>query len=75
MVKIRLKKMGRKKNPVYKIVVAEAMSKRDGRVADILGTYNPKTKEVQLDRDKLEDWLSKGAQLTDRVRAIVKSAQ
>ena len=55
MVKIRLKRMGRKKLPVYKIVVAESMSKRDGRAVDILGTYNPKSKELQIDVEKVKD--------------------
>jgi len=74
LVKIRLKKMGRKKLPVYKIVVAEAKSKRDGRAIDILGTYNPKSKELQLDVEKVKEWLSKGAQPTPRVASLIKKA-
>ena len=72
MVKIRLKRMGRKKLPVYKIVVAESMSKRDGRAVDILGTYNPKSKELQIDVEKVKEWLAKGAQPTNRVAALLK---
>ncbi len=72
MVKIRLKRMGRKKLPVYKIVVMEAMSKRDGRAVDILGTYNPKSKELQVDVEKVKEWLSKGAQPTERVASLLK---
>ena len=72
MVKIRLKRMGRKKLPIYKIVVAESMSKRDGRAVDILGTYNPKSKELQVDVEKVKEWLAKGAQPTDRVAALLK---
>lgn len=72
MVKIRLKKMGRKKLPIYKIVVAEAMSKRDGKAVDILGTYNPKSKELQIDVDKVKEWLSKGAEPTPRVASLIK---
>ncbi len=72
MVKIRLKKMGRKKLPIYKIVVAESMSKRDGRAVDILGTYNPKSKELQLDVEKVKEWLSKGAEPTPRVASLIK---
>ncbi len=72
MVKIRLKRMGRKKLPIYKIVVAESMSKRDGRAVDILGTYNPKSKELQIDVEKVKEWLAKGAQPTDRVAALLK---
>jgi len=72
LVKIRLKRMGRKKLPIYKIVVAESMSKRDGRAVDILGTYNPKSKELQIDVEKVKEWLAKGAQPTDRVAALLK---
>ncbi|GAB6075557.1 30S ribosomal protein S16 [Desulfurobacterium crinifex] len=72
MVKIRLKRMGRKKLPIYKIVVAESMSKRDGRAVDILGTYNPKSKELQIDVEKVKEWLAKGDQPTDRVAALLK---
>jgi small subunit ribosomal protein S16 len=64
--------MGRKKLPIYKIVVAESMSKRDGRAVDILGTYNPKSKELQVDVEKVKEWLAKGAQPTDRVAALLK---
>jgi small subunit ribosomal protein S16 len=64
--------MGRKKLPIYKIVVAESMSKRDGRAVDILGTYNPKSKELQIDVEKVREWLAKGAQPTDRVAALLK---
>jgi small subunit ribosomal protein S16 len=64
--------MGRKKLPIYKIVVAESMSKRDGRAVDILGTYNPKSKELQIDVEKVKEWLAKGAQPTDRVAALLK---
>jgi len=72
LVKIRLKRMGRKKLPIYKIVVAESMSKRDGRAVDILGTYNPKSKDLQIDVEKVKEWLAKGAQPTDRVAALLK---
>lgn len=72
MVKIRLKRMGRKKLPIYKIVVADAKAKRDGKTIDILGTYNPKSKELQLDVEKVKEWLAKGAQPTDRVASLIK---
>jgi len=75
LVRIRLKRMGRKKLPVYKVVVAHAHSKRDGKTIDILGTYNPKTKEFDIDTDKLKEWLSKGAQPTGRVSALLKSVK
>ena len=72
MVKIRLKRMGRKKLPIYKIVVADARAKRDGKTIDILGTYNPKSKELRLDVEKVKEWLAKGAQPTDRVASLIK---
>jgi len=72
LVKIRLKRMGRKKLPIYKIVVADAKAKRDGKTIDILGTYNPKSKELQLDIEKVKEWLAKGAQPTDRVASLIK---
>ncbi len=74
MVKIRLKRIGRKKLPIYKVVVTDERAKRDGRAIDILGTYNPKSKEIQIDVEKVNEWLKKGAQPTERVSAILKLA-
>ena len=64
MVKIRLKRIGRKKLPIYKVVVTDERAKRDGRAIDILGTYKPKSKEIQIDVEKVNEWLKKGAQPT-----------
>lgn len=72
MVKIRLKRVGRKKVPVYKIVVTESTSKRDGRPGDILGTYDPKSEELHVDVEKVKEWLARGAQPTNRVAALLK---
>lgn len=73
-VKIRLQRMGRKKRPFYQIVVADSRSPRDGRFIDNLGSYNPMTKPatIEIDRDRAFDWLAKGAQPTDTVRAILR---
>ncbi len=73
-VKIRLQRKGRKKRPFYHIVVADARSPRDGRFIERLGSYNPMTKPatIDIDRDKAYDWLVKGAQPTDTVRAILR---
>lgn len=73
-VKIRLQRKGRKKRPFYHIVVADARSPRDGRFIERLGSYNPMTKPatIDIDRDKAYDWLIKGAQPTDTVRAILR---
>lgn len=73
-VKIRLQRRGRKKRPFYQIVVADARSPRDGRFIEKIGTYNPMTKPatIEIDRDKAYDWVLKGAQPTDTVRAILR---
>ncbi len=74
--KIRLMRMGRKKVPFYRIVVADKESPRDGRFLDILGTYNPLTDppEIKLDHDKLKYWVNKGAQFTDTVRSLARKS-
>ncbi len=73
-VKIRLQRKGRKKKPFYHIVVADARAKRDGRMIEKIGSYNPLTvpATIQLDRDKAYDWLMKGAQPTNTVKAIMR---
>lgn len=72
-VKIRLKRMGSKKKPFYRIVVADSRSPRDGRFIETVGTYNPLTNpaEVSLKEENIMDWLSKGAQPSDTVRNIL----
>ena len=71
-VKIRFKRMGSKKNPFYRVVVADSRSPRDGRFIEELGYYNPLTKETKIDTEKAADWIKKGAQPTDTVRALLK---
>ena len=71
-VKIRFKRMGSKKNPFYRVVVADSRSPRDGRFIEELGYYNPLTKETKIDNEKAADWVAKGAQPTDTVRALLK---
>ena len=76
MVKIRLKRMGAKKAPFYRIVVADSRTPRDGKVLDEIGIYDP-TKSptvLRVDNDSAKDWISKGAQPTDTVRALLKKA-
>lgn len=72
-VKIRLKRMGAKKAPFYRIVAADARSPRDGRFIEQLGTYNPRKNpaEVTIKREEVLAWLAKGAQPTDTVRSIL----
>lgn len=74
MVKIRLQRRGRRKKPFYHIVIADSRSPRDGRFIEKVGTYNPMTKPatIDLDADQAFDWLLKGAQPTDTVRAILR---
>ena len=75
-VKIRLKRMGSKKRPFYRIVVADSRSPRDGRFITALGTYNTLTtpKEVKFDEDAVMEWLQKGAQPSDTVRNMLQKA-
>ena len=74
MVKIRLKRMGMKKKPFYRIVVADERSPRDGRFIEELGTYNPLTDPatVTLDNEKAAQWIKNGAQPTETVKSILK---
>lgn len=74
-VKIRLKRMGSKKNPFYRVVVADSRSPRDGRFIEQLGYYNPLTDPatIKLDGDATLAWLQKGAQPSDTVRTILSS--
>ncbi|HET9213519.1 MAG TPA: 30S ribosomal protein S16 [Gaiellaceae bacterium] len=73
--RIRLARVGSKKNPIYRVVVADARSPRDGRFIEIVGRYNPQTQPstIDLDADKIRDWVSKGAQPSDSVRRLMKS--
>ena len=75
-VKIRLTRMGDKKSPFYRVVVADSRSPRDGKNIDIIGTYNPKTQpaEVKIDAEKATKWIANGAQPTDTVRSLLVGA-
>lgn len=72
-VKIRLKRMGSKQKPFYRIVAADSRSPRDGRFIETLGTYNPIAKEnnVTVDEEKVVKWIKNGAQPTDTVRSLL----
>jgi len=71
-VKIRMKRMGSKRNPFYRIVVADSRSPRNGRQIEQIGTYNPVAKpvEVKIDEEKALNWMTKGAQPSDTVRNL-----
>lgn len=74
MVKIRLMRVGMKKRPIYRVVVADSHSPRDGRFIEIIGQYDPKPNpsEIHLDEARALDWLSRGAQPTEQARALLK---
>ena len=76
MVKIRLRRMGAKKAPYYRIVVADSRSPRDGRYIEEIGTYSPLTAPatVTVDVEKAQNWIKNGAQPTDTVRGLLKNA-
>ena len=76
MVKIRLKRMGAHKKPMYRIVVADARNARDSKSIDDLGTYNPNVNpaDIKVDAEKVQKWIANGAQPTDTVRALLKKA-
>jgi small subunit ribosomal protein S16 len=73
--RIRLTRVGSKKNPVYRIVVADSRSPRDGKFIEIVGRYNPQTdpSTIELDEAKVRDWIAKGAQPSDSVQKLLKA--
>ena len=75
-VKIRLRRMGAKKAPFYRVVVADSRFPRDGRFIEEIGTYNPLTEpvEIKIDIEKAQSWIKNGAKPTDTVRALLKKS-
>ncbi len=76
MLMIRLSRRGARKQPYYRIVVIEKDRARDGRSVEVVGTYNPRTNpaSVELKRERIDYWRSKGAQLSDRVKKLVEKS-
>ena len=76
MVKIRLRRMGAKKAPFYRVVVAESKYARDGRFIEEIGTYNPLVEpaEIKIDSERSDYWIKNGAQPTDTVKSLLKKA-
>lgn len=74
--KIRLKRMGAKKSPFYRVVVADSRYPRDGRFIETLGYYNPLTNpaEIKIDEEKARKWMEEGAQISDTVKNLFKKA-
>lgn len=75
-VKIRLKRMGAKKKPFYRVVVADSRTSRDGKCIDEIGHYNPLTNpvDIKIDSDKAKQWIQNGAQPTDTVKSLLKKS-
>jgi small subunit ribosomal protein S16 len=73
-VRMRLTRVGSKKNPIYRVVVADSRSPRDGKFLEIVGRYNPQTEPstIELDEEKVKDWLGKGAQPSAAVSRLLK---
>jgi small subunit ribosomal protein S16 len=76
-VHMRLTRVGSKKNPIYRVVVADSRSPRDGKYIDIVGRYNPQTEPslIEFDDDKVRDWLGRGAKPSDAVGRLLKAKQ
>lgn len=76
-VKLRLARIGSKKNPIYRVVAADSRSPRDGRFIEVVGRYNPQSNPslIDLDLDKIQGWLDKGAQPTEPVAKLIKVAR
>jgi len=74
-VKLRLTRIGSKKNPVYRIVAADSRSPRDGKFIEIVGRYNPQTdpSTIELDEERIRDWIAKGAQPSSTVQRLLKA--
>ncbi len=75
-VKIRLRRIGAKKNPFYRVIIADERSPRNGRFIEEIGTYNPMTEpaEVKIDAEKAKKWISNGAQPTETVKSLLKKS-
>jgi len=74
MLKIRLKRLGKKRYPFYRLVILESTSRRNGRPIDELGYYNPMTKDYKFDADKIKKWLNYGVKPTETVFNLLKKA-
>ncbi len=73
-VKMRLRRMGAKKAPTYRVIVADSRSPRDGRFIEEIGHFNPRSDEIKIDAEKAKTWLKNGAQPTETVKALLKKS-
>jgi small subunit ribosomal protein S16 len=74
VVKIRLKRVGAKKAPIYRIIVTDSRNRRDGMPIEEVGLYNPKTKELKLNKEAVEKWMKNGAQASETVASLIRKA-
>ncbi len=75
-LRIRVSRYGRRHHPIYRLVVADAKAPRDGKVVDVIATYDPVNKRlIEVKEERLKEWLQKGAEITDRAKAILKNAK
>jgi small subunit ribosomal protein S16 len=75
MLKLRLKRVGKKRSPSYRLVIMENTFRRDGRPIDEVGYYSPITKQFKFDAEKIQKWLNSGAQPTETVSTLLKKAE
>ena len=73
-VKMRLRRMGAKKAPTYRVIIADSRSPRDGRFIEEIGYFNPRSDELKIDAEKAKKWIANGAQPTDTVKALLKKS-
>ena len=73
-VKMRLRRMGAKKAPTYRVIIADSRSPRDGRFIEEIGYFNPMNDEIKIDAEKAKAWIANGAQPTDTVKALLKKS-
>ncbi|WPM31603.1 30S ribosomal protein S16 [Hydrogenobacter sp. T-2] len=75
-LRIRVSRYGRRHHPIYRLVVADAKAPRDGKVVDVIATYDPVNKRlIEVKEEKLKEWLQKGAEITERAKAILKNSK
>ncbi|MBA3370341.1 MAG: 30S ribosomal protein S16, partial [Thermoleophilaceae bacterium] len=76
-VRLRLTRVGSRKNPIWRVVAADGRSKRDGRVLEIVGRYNPQPhpSEIVLDRERIDHWIARGAQPSETVRTLIRAVE
>ena len=76
-VRLRLTRVGSRKNPIWRVVAADGRAKRDGRVLETVGRYNPQLQpsEIVLDRERIDHWIARGAQPSDTVRKLIRAVE